>query len=224
VNQQLRTESVRTDAPTVRIPQQRGPDARPDRPARRRSLPLLPLTIAATSVLAIVGVGAAVLDQQATSSSHQIRTPAMAGGLLRDPAQEKALAGPLADAEQRFKAQFASRLHDFGAVVYDQPDAGVGRPAGSLVFLGASIDSSGNPEDFVTAFRDASQGYRVTEVDVGAGARGVCAETPTGVHRTYCAWSTGDSIGELLPTVAGWETPRLAALMRDIRADVEHPM
>lgn len=93
-----------------------------------------------------------------------------------------------------------------------------------LVFLGASIDTTGDPGDFVAAFRSGAQGYRITEVDVGPGARGVCAETPTGVHRTYCAWSTGDSIGELLPTVAGWDTQRLAALMRDIRADAEHPM
>lgn len=221
---QQSTEPVRTDAPTIRIPQQRGPADRRQRAPGRRGLPLLPMVIAGAMVLAIVGVGAAILDQQVTSSSHRIRTPAMAGGLLRDPQQEKVLAGPLADAEQRFRAQFSDRLHDFGAVVYSQPDAGVGRPAGPLVFLGASIDTRGDPADFVQAFRDGSQGYRVTEVDAGPGAKGVCATTPMGVHRTYCAWSTGDSIGELLPTVAGWDTPRLAALMRDIRADVEHPM
>lgn len=213
-----------TQTAQVRIPQQRGPHHAPVRPGPRRHLPLLPLTVGGVALLATLGVGAAVVDQYATSSTHRIRTPAMAGGLLRDPPQETALAGSLADAEQRFRAQFSDRLHDFGSVVYSQPDAGAGRPAGPLVFLGASIDTRGDPKDFVAAFRNGSRGYRVTEVDVGPGARGVCAETPSGVRRTYCAWSTGDSIGELLPIVAGWDTPRLAALMRDVRADVEHPM
>ena len=214
-----------TTAPAqVRIPRQRTPSDPRVRRARRRNLPLLPLSLAGAVLLATLAVGAAVVDQHVTSSTHRIRTPAMAGGLLRDPQQERALAGPLGQAKQRFRTQFSDRLSNFGSVVYSQPDAGAGRPAGPLVFLGASIDTKGDPGDFVTAFRSGAQGYRVTEVDVGPGARGVCAETPTGVHRTYCAWSTGDSIGELLPTVAGWDIPRLAALMRDIRADAEHPM
>jgi hypothetical protein len=210
----------------VRIPQQRSPQDQPAQQAAkdRRRLPLLPLGLAGVALLGSLGVGAALLDQQATTSTHQIRTPAMAGGLLRDPQEESALAGRLAEAESRFRAQFSDRLSDFGSVVYSQPDAGAGRPAGPLVFLGAAIDTKGDPGDFVAAFRSGAQGYRVTEVDAGPGARGVCAQTPTGVPRTYCAWSTGDSVGELLPTVAGWDTPRLAALMRDMRADVEHPM
>lgn len=187
-------------------------------------MPLLPLTVAGVTALATLGVAAAVVDQHATTSTHTIRTPAMAGGLLRDPDQEAALRGRLAEAGQRFRAQFSDRLHDFRSVVYSQPDAGANRPAGPIAFLGATIDTNGDAGDFVTAFRTGALGYRVTEVDVGPGAEGVCAETSTGIHRTFCAWSTGDSIGELLPTVAGWDTPRLAALMRDIRADVEHPL
>lgn len=224
MNQELRTDAVRTSAQVVRIPKQRAPSEPRSRPTRKRSLPLLPLTIAGVTALATLGVAAAVVDQHATTSTHTIRTPPMAGGLLRDPGEEHALSGRLTAAGDRFRAQFSGRLQDFRSVVYSQPDAGANRPAGPLVFLGATINTSGSAGDFVTAFRHGAQGYRVTEVDAGPGARGVCAETPTGVHRTFCAWSTGDSIGELLPTVAGWDTPRLAALMRGIRADVEHPL
>ncbi|MDQ6640876.1 MAG: hypothetical protein M3Y66_00060 [Actinomycetota bacterium] len=210
---------------TVRIPQQRGPEGRRDRSPRGRNLPLLPLTIAGGVLLAGLGVGAAVVDQHLTSSTHQIRTPVMAGGLLRDPQAEQDLATRLTLAQQQFRAQFPGRLAGTGAVAYDQPFAGAGRPAGPVVFLGVALNTHGDPRDFVAAFRSGSVGYRVTEVDAGPGARGVCAETATsGIHRTYCAWSTGDSVGELVPTVAGWDTTRLASLMRAMRPDVEHPL
>ncbi|MEP6815047.1 MAG: hypothetical protein ABI873_05805 [Marmoricola sp.] len=210
----------------VRIPQQRTPHDEPiPKTPRRRNLALaLPLCIAGISLLVTLADIAALVDANSTSATHRIRTPALAGGLLRDPQAEADLATRLAEVKRQFEAQFPGRVAGFGSVVYDQPGAGAGRPAGPVVFVGAAIDMSGNPRDFVAAFRSGAQGYQVTEVDAGPGAKGVCAETPSGVHRTYCAWSTGDSVGELLPTVAGWDTPRLAALMREIRPDVEHPL
>ncbi len=52
-------------------------------------------------------------------------------------------------------------------------------------------------------------------------AKAVCASQSSGQKIAICAWATKDSGGELIPTVPGWDSAKLAAIMRDLRKDVE---
>jgi hypothetical protein len=206
----------------LRIPQPRTPYDGPLRPAGRQRFALaLPLVVGGVALLVLLGVGAAVLAAHTTRTSHQIRTPPSAGGLLRDVTQESVMAERLAASERQFRAQFRGRVDSFGAAVYRNATAVRGGPAGPVVFLGAAIDTSGDPGDFVDAFRTSarSSGYLVRTVAAGPGAQGVCGESAGAP--TICAWATGDSVGELLPAVAGWDAPHLATLMRAMRPDLE---
>ena len=53
------------------------------------------------------------------------------------------------------------------------------------------------------------------------GGKAVCASQAAGQKIAICAWATKDSGGELIPTVPGWDSAKLAAVMRSLRADVE---
>ena len=67
-----------------------------------------------------------------------------------------------------------------------------------------------------------ANGFKVTNVSAGAGAKALCAAQAQGSQKiAICAWATKDTRGELLPTVSGWETPTLSKVMRSLREDVE---
>ncbi|MCW2758788.1 MAG: hypothetical protein JWO46_2534 [Nocardioidaceae bacterium] len=92
-----------------------------------------------------------------------------------------------------------------------------------MVFVGAAINTHGDPQDFVDAFRTQAEttGATVTDADVGTGALGVCSQSAAAPAVTSCAWSTGDSVGQLVPTVDGWDGASLGAAMKDFRTALE---
>jgi hypothetical protein len=98
-------------------------------------------------------------------------------------------------------------------------------PEGALVFLGAKVKlSDKNASTFVDTLKKqaTSNGFKVAAVSPGDnGGKAVCAAQDAGQKIAICAWATKDSGGELIPTVPGWDSAKLAAIMRSLRADVE---
>lgn len=192
-------------------------------PKKSRTGLIVGLVIGGALALLLLVVAAVVVVHRAGRSTHDIVTPATAGGLPRDAEQEKVLADRLSTAEQQFRTAFGGHIESLDSAVYSKRRSEGDSPSGPIVFLGATMKASGTPSDFVAGFRSSAsaRGYQVTEVDAGPGAKGVCAQSTTSVRISYCAWSTGDSLGELLPTVPGWDAAHLSSLMRDFRPDVE---
>jgi hypothetical protein len=193
-------------------------------PKKSRTGLIVGLVLAGAAVLLAFAVAAALVIAHQNRTTREILTPQTAGGLTRDLQQESALADRLAQAEQGFRQGAFGTIESLRSAVYDKSRSGAGSPSGPIVFLGASVKAKGGPDDFVHGFSTsaASRGFNVTQVDAGADARGVCAQSRTSVVITICAWATDDSMGELLPTVQGWDTGNLAGLMREMRPDVEH--
>jgi len=174
-------------------------------------------------VLALVAGGVIAALTIFKKDNHSIAISKTAGGMKRDTAKEAQLKQQLDAAEQQFKTQFKNVTY-VKSGVYNQADSKVG-PEGALVFLGAKVKpSEKNASTFVNTLRKqaGTNGFKVTSVSAGEGdAKAVCAAQSSGQKIAICAWATKDSGGELIPIVPGWDATKLAALMRDVRKDVE---
>jgi hypothetical protein len=208
-------ESTETLPPThtdVRAPKEK---------KSRRGL-LVPI-VAVVLVLALVG-GGLVAFFALRSDAHKIVTPTSAGGMKRDSKTETQLKTALADAENQFKAQ-DKLISTTSSAIYAQNDTKRG-PKGGVVFLGGKLKKSDDKAatKFLATVRKqaTANGFKVTSVDPGDGAKALCAAQAQGTQKiAICAWATGDTRGEVLPTVSGWETPTLSKVMKSLRADVE---
>ena len=191
--------------------------------AKRSRAPWI-IGVAAVLVVALVAAGA-FFGYQALNGEdkHSIAIPSTAGGMKRDTTSEAALKQQLDAAETQFKTQFKDVSY-VKSGVYKQANKDKG-PEGALVFLGAKVKlSDKNANTFVTTLKKqaTSNGFKVAAVSPGNnGGKAVCASQSAGQKIAICAWATKDSGGELIPTVPGWDSAKLAAVMRSLRADVE---
>lgn len=178
--------------------------------------------VAGLVVLAIIAVVAIVLVVNKGEDKHSIAIPASAGGMKRDKAREGELQKELDAAELQFKTQ-AKNVSYVKSGVYAQDDTKRG-PKGSLVFLGAKLKKIQSPTKFVTAFskQATTNSFKIDKISAGeGGGKAVCAYQSTGQKIAICAWATRDSMGELVPTVSGYDSKQLSKIMVDLRSDVE---
>jgi hypothetical protein len=194
----------------------------PPPPSSKSSRTPLIIGIAVLLVLLLVGGAVAVILNVTGEDKHSISIPSSAGGMKRDQDKENELKQQLDAAEQQFKTQ-AKNVSYVKSGVYNQADKAKG-PEGALVFLGAKLDKIQSPTKFVESFskQAGSNGFKIDKIEAGdGGGRAVCASQDQGQKVAICAWATRDSMGELIPTVPGWEADKLASIMRELRADVE---
>ncbi len=197
-------------------------DAPPPAAPQKSRTGLIVKLVAGFVVLALIATVVAVVFVTRGEPKHTIALAATAGGMKRDPAKETEFKTPLDTAEKQFKSQ-AKNVSYVKSGVYNQADSSRG-PEGSLVFLGAKLTKEQSPAAFVTAFRKQGKDNDLKVADVSAGPGGgkaVCAYQPTGQKGAICAWATTDSIGELVPTVPGYDYKQLSKIMLALRADVE---
>lgn len=195
----------------------------PPPPARKSRKKLVIGIIAAIVALALIAGGAVFAVVALTGpDKHTLTITSTAGGMKRDKAKETELKTQLDAAESQFKTQ-AKRVAYVRSGVYDQDDSKRG-PEGALVFLGAKIDGQQNPTTFVSSFRKQAEtnGFKTSKVSAGdGGGQAVCAYQDTGAKVAICAWATNDTMGELVPTVPGYDAKQLSKLLLDVRGDVE---
>ena len=194
----------------------------PPAPERKSSKGPLIIGIAVLLVLLLVGGAVAVILNVTGEDKHSIAIPSSAGGMKRDTDKETELKQQLDAAEQQFKTQ-AKNVSYVKSGVYTQSDKDKG-PEGALVFLGAKLNKVQSPTKFVESFgkQAGSNGFKIDKISAGdGGGKAVCASQSQGQKVAICAWATRDSMGELIPTVPGWEADKLAAIMRELRKDVE---
>lgn len=197
--------------------------APPPPPAAPRSKAGLIIGIVAgLVVLAIIAVVAVVFVVNKGEDKHSITIPASAGGMKRDKATETRIQKNLDAAELQFKTQ-AKNVSYVKSGVYAQDDTKRG-PKGSLVFLGAKLKKIQSPTKFVSEFskQATSNNVKIDRISAGeGGGKAVCAYQSTGQKYALCAWATRDTMGELVPMVAGYDSKQLSKIMVDLRADVE---
>lgn len=194
----------------------------PPAPPKKSRTGLIVGLIAGLVVLAIVAVLVVVLVVNKGEEKHTIAIPSTAGGMKRDKAKETELRQQLDAAEQQFKTQ-AKNVTYVKSGVFDQDDAKRG-PAGALVFLGAKLSKLQSPTAFVTSFskQATTNGFKIDKISAGeGGGKAVCAFQATGQKVAICAWATRDSMGELVPTVPGYDSKQLSKILIDLRSDVE---
>ncbi len=148
--------------------------------------------------------------------------------MKRDTTREQALSSQLKQAEEQFKTQGQSKCATIKYVksaVYNQADAKRG-PTGSLVFLGAKLSKDQKPSKWTSCFAKLakSNGLTVTKIDPNDGdASAVCASVTSPQKVAICGWATKDTIGELVPTVPGYDAKQLSKITLAVRDDVEQP-
>lgn len=194
----------------------------PPPPSSKSSRTPLIIGIAVLLVLLLVGLAIAVILNVTGEDKHSIAIPSSAGGMKRDQDKEDELKQQLDAAEQQFKTQ-AKNVSYVKSGVYNQADKAKG-PEGALVFLGAKLNKIQSPTKFVESFskQAGSNGFKIDKIEAGdGGGKAVCASQDQGQKVAICAWATRDSMGELIPTVPGWEADKLASIMRELRKDVE---
>ncbi len=195
------------------------PPPAPEKKSRKMFVPI----VAAAIVLAMAAVAVGVVMFVTGSDSHKIVTPSTAGDMKRATSKETELKPQLDSAEQQFKTQ-AKNVSYVKSAVYTQADSKRG-PKGDLVFLGAKLSKPQVPAKFVSSFEKqaTANGFKVTKVSAGdGGGKAVCAAQTAGTQKiAICAWATEDSMGELVPTVPGWDTAKLAKMLLILRPDVE---
>lgn len=208
------------------------PSETPDQPRSRRGL--FVKVVAVLVALALVGGAGAVALIAFTGdgdvpglgpTSHELTLTDTAGGMERDEDVEQELSSQLEAAE----SQFGQELERGGGTVeytrvgaYDQADEEVG-PVGTLVLLGAKTAEQQEPADYIAdvVANAEENGYETEEVSAGEDAVGVCATQDAAQVISICAWATNDTVGQLVPTGAGWTPDQLAPLMVGVRGDVE---
>ena len=195
----------------------------PPPPPAKKSRAGLIIGIAVVMVLVLIGGAVAVILSVMGEDKHAISIPSTAGGMKRDKDKETELKQQLEAAEAQFKTQ-AKGITYVKYGVYDQDDSKRG-PEGSLVFLGAKFkrDAKG-PTEFVESFgkQATTNGFKIDKISAGdGGGKAVCAYQSSGQKVAICAWATSDSMGELVPTVPGYDSKQLSKIMIDMRGDVE---
>jgi hypothetical protein len=193
----------------------------PPAPAKKSKLGLIIALVAGLVALAVIAA-LVVIFVVNKEEKHSIAIPATAGGMKRDNAKEKELQQQLDAAEQQFQTQ-AKNVSYVKSGVYNQDDDSRG-PKGSLVFLGAKLKKVQSPTKFVDSFskQAGSNGFKIDKIPAGdAGGKAVCAYQSTGQKVAICAWATKDSMGELVPTVPGYDAKQLSKILLDMRSDVE---
>ncbi len=194
----------------------------PPAPAKKSRTGLIVGIIAGLVVLALVAVLLVVFVFAKGEDKHSITIPSTAGGMKRDKAKETELQQQLTAAEGQFKTQ-AKNVSYVKSGVYNQDDSARG-PEGSLVFLGAKLKKVQNPDTFVKSFgkQATTNGFKIDKIAPGDnGGKAVCAYQSTGQKVAICAWATKDSMGELVPTVPGYDAKQLSKILVDMRPDVE---
>lgn len=195
----------------------------PSSPGPRKSRTgLIIAVIAALVVLAVIAVLVFVFVINKGEEKYAISIPATAGGMKRDSAKEDQLRQQLDAAEKQFKTQ-AKNVSYVKSGVYNQDDSKRG-PAGSLVFLGARLMKVQSPSAFVSSFskQATTNGFKIDNIPPGDnGGKAVCAYQSKGQKVAICAWATQSSLGELVPTVPGWDAKQLSQVMISLRKDVE---
>ncbi len=194
----------------------------PPAPGKKSRTGLIVGIIAGLVVLAIVAVLAIVLVVNKGEDTHSIAIPSTAGGMKRDTDKETELKLQLDAAEEQFKTQ-AKNVSYVKSGVFNQDDSKRG-PKGALVFLGAKLKKVQSPTSFVTAFskQATTNGFTIDKISAGeGGGKAVCASQATGQKVAICAWATTDSLGELFPTVRGYDAKQLSKILIDLRSDVE---
>ena len=194
----------------------------PPAPAKKSRTGLIVAIIAALVVLALVAVLLIVFVFAKGDEQHSITIPATAGGMKQDKDKEAELQQQLDAAEGQFKTQ-AKNVSYVKSGVYDQDDTDRG-PEGALVFLGAKLKEAQKPASFVKSFskQATTNGFKIDKISAGeGGGSAVCAYQSSGQKVAICAWATTDSMGELVPTVPGYDSKQLSAIMLDMRPDVE---
>ena len=198
------------------------PPPPPPAPAKKSRTGLIVAIIAALVVLALVAVLLIVFVFAKGDEKHSITIPATAGGMKRDTDKEAELQQQLNAAENQFKTQ-AKNVSYVKSGVYDQNDSDRG-PEGALVFLGAKVKKVQKPSTFVKSFgkQATTNGFKIDKISAGdGGGSAVCAYQSSGQKVAICAWATKDSMGELVPTVPGYDSKQLSKIMLDLRPDVE---
>jgi hypothetical protein len=196
--------------------------APPPAPAKKSRTGLIVGIIAGLVVLALVAVLLVVFVFAKGDDKHSIAIPATAGGMKRDKAKETELSQQLTAAENQFKTQ-AKNVSYVKSGVYNQDDKGRG-PEGALVFLGAKLKKVQSPSTFVKSFgkQATTNGFKIDKIPAGdGGGKAVCAYQSAGQKVAICAWATKDSMGELVPTVPGYDADKLSKILIDLRSDVE---
>jgi hypothetical protein len=184
------------------------------------------LGIIAAVVVVVLVAGGLVAYFALRTTNHKLVTPATAGSMKRDTAREKQLSTELTQAKAQFKTQGGkgSAISYVKSAVYNQTDSKRG-PEGALVFLGAKLSKDQSPAKWVSAKftkQAKSNGLKISKIDPGdGGTKAVCASVATPQKVAICAWATHDTIGELVPTVAGYDSKTLAKIMIAVRKDVE---
>jgi len=194
----------------------------PPAPAKKSRTGLIVGIIAGLVVLALVAVLLVVFVFAKGDEKHSITIPSTAGGMKRDKAKETELQQQLTAAEGQFKTQ-AKNVSYVKSGVYNQDDTARG-PEGALVFLGAKLKKVQSPNAFVKSFdkQATTNGFKIDKIPAGdGGGKAVCAYQSKGQKVAICAWATKDSMGELVPTVPGWDSKQLSKVMLDMRPDVE---
>ncbi len=194
----------------------------PPAPEKKSRTGLIIAIIAALVVLAIVAVLVVVFVVNKGDDKHSIAIPATAGGMKRDSGKEAELQQQLDAAEKQFKTQ-AKNVSYVKSGVYDQDDSKRG-PEGALVFLGAKLSKVQSPTAFVDSFSKQAKtnGFKIDNIAPGDnGGKAVCAYQSTGQKVAICAWATKDSMGELVPTVPGYDAKQLSKILISLRSDVE---
>jgi hypothetical protein len=197
------------------------PPPPPPAPSKSRAGLIIGI-IAGLVVLAIIAVIAVVVVANNGEEKHSISITSTAGGMKRDKAKEAELQKELDAAELQFKTQ-AKNVSYVRSGVYAQDDTKRG-PEGSLVFLGAKLEKIQSPTKFVSAFtkQATTNNFKIDKISAGeGGGKAVCAYQSTGQKIAICAWATRDSMGELVPTVPGYDSKQLSKIMIDLRSDVE---
>ena len=194
----------------------------PPPPPAKKSRAGLVIAVAVVLVLALIGGAVAVILTITGEDKHSISIPSTAGGMERDKGKETELRQQLDAAENQFKAQ-AKNVSYVKSGVYDQDDKDRG-PEGSLVFLGAKLKKAQSPTAFVKSFgkQATTNGFKIDNISAGdGGGKAVCAYQSSGQKVAICAWATKDSMGELVPTVPGYDAKQLSKILLDMRPDVE---
>ena len=138
---------------------------------------------------------------------HSIAITATAGGMKRDTAKETAAQAAARRAEQQFKTQAKNVI--LREVRRLQPGRQQARPRGRTGLPRRQADKVAEPRrPSSTRFSKQARptASRSTKIAAGdGGGKAVCASQSTGQKVAICAWATKDTIGELVPTVPGYD-------------------
>lgn len=174
------------------------------------------LCLAAAYAGTVQGVDLAFPATTTTSFS----TPSTIGTRVIAPDVAPAVEQRLREAEDLFDLQFMGSLDVVSHALYVDPAAA--RRADPLVFFGATLVGTTDPDRFVDAVRSSHlpPGYQAVPVDAGPDARGACLVGPKG-NAQWCAWATEQAVGEVSVVRDGWDADRLGAAMREVRGATE---